>query len=199
MTSLSDNPNTVLPRPQQILLPEGRVAVSQLSCASSFWFYPDCCDCFCCVDTAFCYISTKTVAASVLAENELDQAWTVTSATWKVGRGQFWPVGHFSCLPHTHSGSGVSEGLGRVHTQNLGSFPLLFPFQHSPLTLCSLAPSTRKMGNFGWCLSTPPHKATPTRGNLHSLTPSHEYRFPSKICLLSFTPQSPRDCCVSKR
>lgn len=34
MTSLSDNPNTVLPQPQQSLLPE--VAVSQLSCGSSF-------------------------------------------------------------------------------------------------------------------------------------------------------------------
>lgn len=86
MTSLSDNPNTVLSRPQQILLPEDKSQSPGSPCASSFGFYPDCCDCFCCVDTAFCYISTKTVAASVLAENELGQAWIVTPAIQKVGR-----------------------------------------------------------------------------------------------------------------
>ena len=71
--------------------------------------------------------------------------------------------GLFSCLPRTHSGSRVTEGLGGAHTQNLGALPLLSPFQSSLVTLCSLAPSTRKMRNFFWCLSTPPHKAIPTR------------------------------------
>ena len=117
----------------------------------------------------------------------------MTLAIQKVGRVlASWPFQ----LSHAYSGSGVPEGLGGARTQNLGSLPLLSPFQRSPVTLCSLAPLTRKMGNLGCCLSTPPHKATPTKGNLHFLTPS---RFPSKMCLLPFTPQSPWNCYLKNR